>query len=168
MHLRLSLLLAHRRDIRSTLSERHPSLGLNVSAVASYLLTSSVNVVPSTAPFGTEADLESHVPSLPTGWAVGGVEGVKRAAVASREAKAKRKTRHALPKFRGKVTRAGRAKMGVVSVRLKVEVGRRCREVFQDVWVFGRYRLGEYQRAQELYDDLLASCDSVRPPDVSV
>jgi hypothetical protein len=28
--------------------------------------------------------------------------------------------------------------MGVVSVRLKVEVGRRCREVFQDVWVFGR------------------------------
>jgi signal recognition particle subunit SRP72 len=46
----------------------------------------------------SEADLESHVPSLPTGWAVGGVEGVKRAAVASREAKAKRKTRHALPK----------------------------------------------------------------------
>ncbi|ORY33731.1 hypothetical protein BCR39DRAFT_518912 [Naematelia encephala] len=56
-----------------------------------------------------EGELESYVPSLPTGWAIGGVEGIKKAVVAApvktdkdKTADGKvakpRKTRHKLPK----------------------------------------------------------------------
>jgi signal recognition particle subunit SRP72 len=52
----------------------------------------------------TEADLETYVPSLPTGWATGGVEGVKKAAAAApaktvkTEQTASKKRKHKLPK----------------------------------------------------------------------
>jgi signal recognition particle subunit SRP72 len=51
----------------------------------------------------TDGDLETYVPGLPTGWAVGGVEGVKKVApvkaVTKEKVEAKKgKTRHRLPK----------------------------------------------------------------------
>ena len=51
----------------------------------------------------TEADLESYVPSLPTGWAVGGIANTKKAPVAvpakkGEDATKKRKRKHKLPK----------------------------------------------------------------------
>jgi signal recognition particle subunit SRP72 len=53
----------------------------------------------------TDGELESYVPSLPTGWAIGGVENVKKAAAAPAgpskvvtKDKTEKKTRHKLPK----------------------------------------------------------------------
>lgn len=102
-------------------SPEHPDIVDNLAATSTHLdflshgyhnaLSLSASNVPSDIPqhVPTEGDLESYVPSLPTGWATSGVQVKKptTAAAASASAKPsksevtdvkKKKSRHALPK----------------------------------------------------------------------
>jgi len=94
-------------------SPEHPDILTNLSATAAHSdflahsFHSFLNIPPpadlSTDQFSyipSSGDIESYVPSLPTGWSRGGVEGVKKAAPVKepKTEKKKGKPRHKLPK----------------------------------------------------------------------
>jgi signal recognition particle subunit SRP72 len=100
-------------------SPEHPDILENLSATSAHLDFDShgyhthLNAPPPADPSAsssqvahipTEADLESYVPSLPAGWAVGGINNVKKTPVLSASTNKgegvtkKRKRKHKLPK----------------------------------------------------------------------
>lgn len=96
-------------DIQS--SSEHPDIVQNIAATSAHVdflsrgyhsqLGSSQYASSST--YATDADLESNVPTLPTGWATGASSSTKKAPVAKSAPvpttiESKRKRKHRLPK----------------------------------------------------------------------